>query len=258
MLKNRAVGKNKKIFFLSDNFLQLYKTEFESKYLSLYKNGDREGIKKEFDFDSDRLIDSGIEFNYKPLVLSNEKKDLVFNAITLYESLRFLTPVQAENEKLWVCLANTHYLDFNIFSMEKKSDDRSIVSRSYFSNGKKRSLYINNLSLLWWIVNNTIDDFLEDKYYWTKFLLEIANRGDIVVLFSSNLTTNKETTLGILSGIKYLMEENIISGINRKTFSESNKILNIMGGVCLIDMLSRDEIKEIIIEQLPKQHGIKL
>ncbi len=31
------------------------------------------------------------------------------NAIALYESLRILTPVQASDERLWSCLAHTHY-----------------------------------------------------------------------------------------------------------------------------------------------------
>ncbi|WP_432276450.1 DUF6339 family protein [Enterococcus cecorum] len=46
--------------------------------------------------------------------------------------------------------------------------------------------------------------------------------------------------------------------MNRYAFTNSNKILNQIGGVRIIDMLSREEIKKIIIDNLPNTEHIKL
>lgn len=62
---------------------------------------------------------------------------------------------------------------------------------------------------------------------------------------------------GILDALIELEQKNIIK-INRYAFTNSNKILNQIGGVRIIDMLSREEIKKIIIDNLPNTEHIKL
>ena len=131
------------------------------------------------------------------------------------------------------------------------------MSRTIFNNGNKRSLMINNISILWWIAYYTYDERLEDPYYYTKRFLSGSYRGNAVAYFSSNLVSNKEIVLGTLEAIYELIDENKMIE-NRFSFSNANKILNLVGGVVVLDFLSKDEIKNIVKENLLNTEKIKL
>lgn len=131
------------------------------------------------------------------------------------------------------------------------------MSRTIFNNGNKRSLMINNISILWWIAYYTYDERLEDPYYYTKRFLSGSYRGNAVAYFSSNLVSNKEIVLGTLEAIYELIDENKMIE-NRFSYSNANKILNLVGGVVVLDFLSKDEIKNIVKENLLNTEKIKV
>ena len=137
-----------------------------------------------------------------------------------------------------------------------KKKEASITSRTIFNNGNKRSLMINNISILWWIAYYTYDERLENPYYYTKRFLSGSYRGNAVAYFSSNLVSNKEIVLGTLEAIYELIDENKMIE-NRFSYSNANKILNLVGGVVVLDFLSKDEIKNIVKENLLNTEKIK-
>ena len=137
-----------------------------------------------------------------------------------------------------------------------KKKEASITSRTIFNNGNKRSLMINNISILWWIAYYTYDERLENPYYYTKRILSGSYRGNAVAYFSSNLVSNKEIVLGTLEAIYELIDENKMIE-NRFSYSNANKILNLVGGVVVLDFLSKDEIKNIVKENLLNSEKIK-
>ncbi|MDZ5589511.1 DUF6339 family protein [Enterococcus cecorum] len=132
-----------------------------------------------------------------------------------------------------------------------------IKARTIFTRSKKRSLMMNNLSILWWIAYYTYDKKQDNPYYYTEFFVHNQYQGDAIAFFLSNILSNKEMVFGILDALIELEQKNIIK-INRYAFTNSNKILNQIGGVRIIDMLSREEIKKIIIDNLPNTEHIKL
>ena len=138
-----------------------------------------------------------------------------------------------------------------------KKKEASITSRTIFNNGNKRSLMINNISILWWIAYYTYDERLEDPYYYTKRFLSGSYRGNAVAYFSSNLVSNKEIVLGTLEAICELIDENKMIE-NRFSYSNANKILNLVGGVVVLDFLSKEEIKNIVKENLLNSEKIKV
>ena len=137
-----------------------------------------------------------------------------------------------------------------------KKKEASITSRTIFNNGNKRSLMINNISILWWIAYYTYDERLENPYYYTKRFLSGSYRGNAVAYFSSNLVSNKEIVLGTLEAIYELIDENKMIE-NRFSYSNAKKILNLVGGVVVLDFLSKDEIKNIVKENLLNSEKIK-
>ena len=119
-----------------------------------------------------------------------------------------------------------------------------------------QNFMINNISILWWIAYYTYDERLEDPYYYTKRFLSGSYRGNAVAYFSSNLVSNKEIVLGTLEAIYELIDENKMIE-NRFSYSNANKILNLGGVVVVLDFLSKDEIKNIVKENLLNTEKIK-
>lgn len=248
-----------KLKYVTDVFLDDFKTNFKSKYLPLYMKGDKEKIREIFS-NSENVLESSFEFKYEELVLESVDPDAsIKNIQIIWESLRELSITEAENEKVWVALENTYYLDYHLDQLKMitgKKKEESITSRTIFNNGNKRSLMINNISILWWIAYYTYDERLEDPYYYTKRFLSGSYRGNAVAYFSSNLVSNKEIVLGTLEAIYELIDENKMIE-NRFSYSNANKILNLVGGVVVLDFLSKDEIKNIVKENLLNTEKIK-
>ena len=254
--------------FTTDKFLQNLKNEFTSILLPIYKNTqDVESAKNQINelFKEPNLKYSTSTFRYTALEMSSSEydPDLVFRNIKkIHQSLINLSPSQAAMEKIWVALENTNYLEYflnELHNLRNYTDpDSSIYVRTFMSkHGDKRSQLLNALSHMWWIAHYTYDANSPDPYHLTKFFVSKPYRGNAVSFFSSNIVSNRELCLGILEGIKKLVDSDTIE-LNRYSFSQSTKIINIIAGVKLIDLLDRSEISDIIVKELPKAENIIL
>ena len=254
------------IKYVTDEFLKEFKNEFLVKYAHLYKSNDMDKLKAIFS-DSNHVMETSIEYEYEPLEVEPKEYDADIvrrNIRRVWESLKVLTPVQAEMEKIWVALAHTDYLDYQIgiFNSQivnpdkKKREESSLKSRTIFVNGAKRSLAIHNLAILWWLAYYFRDDQnIEAPYHLIDFFVSTPYRGNAVALLSSNIISNKEIALGILEAVKVLIEEEGMV-VNRYPYSEAGKILNEVGGVRILDTLTREEVKAILIKNLPNSHKV--
>lgn len=254
------------IKYVTDEFLKEFKNEFLVNYAHLYKSNDMDKLKSVFS-NSNHLIETSIEYKYEPLEVEPKEYDADIvrrNIRRIWQSLNVLTPVQAEMEKIWVALAHTDYLDYQmgIFNSQitnpdnKKREESSLKSRTIFVNGAKRSLAIHNLSILWWLAYYFRDDQnIENPYHLIDFFVSTPYRGNAVALLSSNIISNKEIALGILEAVKILIEEEGMV-VNRFPYSEAGKILNEVGGVRILDTLTREEVKDILIKNLPNSHKV--
>lgn len=249
-MKNNDI-ENRKLVYVTDCFLDLYKSEFDTKFNPLYKNNDVNKLKEIFSLnDPSVLIETSIPFNYKKLIIDNGSEARFENVKTIYSSLRHLSIKEAENEKVWVGLSNTFYLDYHIFELNNASNDKGMKSRAFFTYNRKRSLMLNSLSLLWWIGHYTVDD-RNDKnpFHLSEFLIRNTSRSDLMLITASNIVSNKEILLGTIEGVKELSETKGLKA-SRYAFTNSNKILNQIGGIRILDALSRNEIKEIVVDNL--------
>lgn len=249
------------IKYVTDEFLEKFKVNFKTDYLPLYKTNDKEEIIKIFS-DPVNVHESSTHFEYVPLKLEViDGEATKENIRTLWNSLKHISISEAESEKMWVALANTYYLDYHLNQLSliaTQDRDRSIESRTIFNQGHKRSLTINNLSLLWWVAYYTIDEqHPSNPFHLTDFFVDGAFRGNAVIWFSSNIISNKAISLGILEAIKELSEQNKMI-VNRYSYSNANKILNQIGGVRILDMLTREEVKDIICSNLLDTEKIRI
>lgn len=159
-----------------------------------------------------------------------------------------------------MALENTYYLDYHLDQLSLitgKNRETSIISRTIFTQGNKRSLMINNLSSLWWIAYYTVDYNNANIYYYSDRFMNGSYRGNAIAYFSSNLVSNKEIVLGTLDAIYELIDNGKMIE-NRYSYTASNKILNLAGGVIILDLLSRQEIKELVLEYLLKMENVKV
>lgn len=260
----------KYIPYVDDGFLENLKSDFYTNLVEIYKNlGPIESVKSEIEdiFSVRNVKESDIRFTYEPLRLGiNEDDDnelAAENIKRIHQSLGILTPSQAAMEKIWVALLNTHYLDYHLHTIRQlqgnRDANRMIYNRTFLQgpiHSEKRRLMMNNLSLLWWIGHYTHDsDHPTNPFHLTEFFVSTPYRGNSVAFFSSNIHGNRNITLGILDGIKQLVDSNVIS-VNRYAYTNSSKLLNIIAGVKLVDMLTREDVKQIILKELPKSEGI--
>lgn len=250
-----------KLAYVSDVFLDDFKTNFNEKYLPLYLNENKKEIRSIFSA-PENLIESSIEFECEELVLESTDPDASKkNVKIIWEALKHLSISEASSEKIWVALENTYFLDYHmdqIKLIKSKNREKNIASRTIFNNGKKRSLIINSLASLWWIAYYTIDEGNpQNKYYYTDRFIEGSYRGNAVAFFSSNLVSNKEIVLGALGAIFELVDSKKMSE-NRYSYAGANKILNLKGGVVILDSLNREEIKKIVKSNLLKVNGVRV
>ncbi|UCZ54982.1 hypothetical protein LGQ02_09770 [Bacillus shivajii] len=100
----------------------------------------------------------------------------------------------------------------------------------------------------------TYDESNKENPYWlTDFFTEKDFSARCVVFFSSNFTSNRNITKGILKSLIKLKEKGIT--IKRDHFVQSTKYLNVVGGAMVLDMLSTDEVEEMIDSYLAKYYG---
>lgn len=246
-----------KLPYVTDEFLDEYKTNFNLQYLSFYINEDYEKISSIFKKE-ENIRYSSKTFEFIPLENETENPEAASRNIRLIrKSLGHLTVAEAENEKLWVALENTFYLNYHLDQL-KNAPEKSIEARTVFTRSKKRSLVLNNLSLLWWIGYYMYDESnRENPYHYADYFVKNSYRGNSVAFLSSNIVSNKELVLGVLAAIMELEKNNGMI-VNRYSYTNSNKLLNQVSGVSVIDILNRHDIKEIIKDNLLNMDKIRV
>ncbi|MCM1578863.1 MAG: DUF6339 family protein, partial [Ruminococcus sp.] len=103
----------------------------------------------------------------------------------------------------------------------------------------------------WWIGRLTYDETRSDPYELTKYLVsDFATKS--LVIFSNNFVNNKIITVGLFSALMQLEKEGFIleNRPNRDIYYEATKFLNVLGGVCILDCFTSDEIAEKVIHHI--------
>lgn len=247
-----------KIKFLSEDTLQDLRVNFET-YKSHYYEKDDAWFDAYFK-EAGRLIESKIEFE-KPVFNDDENymvSDLE-NVKVIYGALKHLTVSQATQERLWAGLAHIQMRDFSYYRLEQdlgKKNDNRIFSALFYKYNVKRSIFIHIIARLWWVGYMTIDEDNKENPYWlTEFFCSADFSARSVLFFSSNFTSNRAITKGILKALITLRNEGV--PIKREHFVEANKYLNISGGAMVLDLLEEDDVEEMVEKRLRKVFSLE-
>lgn len=175
------------------------------------------------------------------------------NVEIVYEALKELTPVQAADERLWAGVLFCQLWDYVKYRRGKElksEDEKDILNSFFFMRGTKRSCFMNCLSRLWWTGYLLYDGKSQNPYAAVDMICESAYASNIILLSSNNFISNKELALGLLD----CMIERKSNGekIDRYHYVEANKYLNCIGGISLLDTMTREETKVIVNKRLDK------
>lgn len=175
------------------------------------------------------------------------------NIEILYSGLQRLSPALASDERIWAGLLFDVFWDFVQYRRKSElmsGNEQDIKNSFFFMRGIKRSCFINCLSRLWWTGYLIYDKESPNHFSAADFLCDGAFASTILLFSSSNFTANKNIALGILDCIAERKAKG--EKIGRYHYVEANKYLNNLGGVMLLDSISRDEVHSIVDNHLNK------
>lgn len=179
------------------------------------------------------------------------------NVEILYEALRNLSPALASDGRLWAGMLFCQFWDYVKYRRRDEinsRNERDILNSFLFMRGTKRSCFMNCLSRLWWTGFLLYDSISSDHYKAVDLITETAYSSNIILLSSNNFLSNKNLALGVLDCI--LKRKQAGEKIGRYHFVEANKYINCIGGVFLLDSMTREEARDLANKRLNKCFGV--
>lgn len=162
-------------------------------------------------------------------------------AIALYEAYKDISPVFAQEERLWVYLSHVELFTYlkKRWSIKDEKDQLNFIRNHWFRS--KNGLMRSSLMGLWWAVYCTIDENGEkngeDKYRLTRILF--SNYSFRTTFFgASELFWYRDATRGIL---RFLVDNPEIIKNNFENRSQFiTKYFNQLGGIKQLSALDED------------------
>jgi hypothetical protein len=199
-----------------------------------------------FDFANDNIetISNGI-YNISNIQLiedHNGSHDFE-NAKLIYSAFSFLTPTEANDERLWTALTHHYFHKYCVSRwMNQESKKDSVIDRFFYEGNSLVARSRNAISRLWWTAHLTINKEAESEELKWRLTKIIFSTQDIQVSLL-------ERKLGLYENIRTpfleFYQENKDS-MNSKKIQQIIRDLNNYGGVISLTELSSQEVKDLI------------
>lgn len=192
------------------------------------------------------------------------------NSKRVYKNLRFLTPSQAADERLWAGLCHDVFYDYvrqrfgydadqKAFSTDNDDDDGNddeitgIQNRFFFSRKHPREqLLTNPISRYWWTGRAFYDDTEKGNPFKR---LDVIGENDLYRKIFSTMTRSFAANLDILKGVvkcfEHFNRQGVLLNVD-KHLRPALKEINKVGGAVVLDCLTEKEIATIMIEHVEK------
>lgn len=195
-----------------------------------------------------RIRESGIEIESLPHLTMPAQGDLADaeNARLIHDALRLLTPLQAMDERLWAYLTHVHYSAYMHLRWECGSPG-ALVDRYLFSGTGFGSLVRNGIARLWWFGHVTFDGKRSDPYELTDVLL--CNQDVQQALLQRSFGKSRPVLHAVLEHVREHKDTLYADAVGTRIKAKA-KLLNVMGGVALLDAMPRKAIHEFLSEEL--------
>lgn len=236
-----------KIPFLTESDLMLVKSNVREN-LDNYASDNNSWIKNTFEkniFSYSRLgdipeiiLDQSSEINKSFETDAN-------NSIKIYTALKFLSNVQAKDERLWAGLCLGPFWNYVQYRWNIKNDLRvdNILSHFFFKFYNRRSLTRNAISRLWWIARLTYDEQADDPFELTRYVCQ--NQRSIVDILERNFSNSLHILRPFIKAKQIADKENY--KLTSNDLRSLVKYLDELGGIYVLDSLPEDEITDKLL-----------
>lgn len=252
-----------KIYFMKQPALDHFKTNMDRLYVNYFQKEDNSWMEEEFGEDPFVLLKDVPGFELASLSDGSSAGEIdVENCKRVYEALKDLSESQASDERLWAGLCNGTFYKYmrkrygysTSGLKDKEKDATGIISRFFFSGGRRAGFYRNGLAKCWWTGRVTYDKSNMINHF---EMLDILGPSDIStkvsdILYSNTFSSNPDILRGICDALKYY-NDNGTKLLVRDHIRPAIQYLNAVGGAILLDVLSSDEIKDIVIEKIEEK-----
>lgn len=188
-------------------------------------------------------------------------KDLE-NTKLVHATFPTLTPLQARDPRLWTRLTHVEcwaYMrkrwDVGRYPDDPGKAERFALSRYFVPRAESRMLLRNGIARLWWYAHLTHDPSREDPFELTAVLLsylDIAQQ-----LLERNMGRAQVIRTGFLDFIRTNDDRlGVSAGQKRTSIRDLAKLLNLRGGMTLLDCLTTDEVVSILDAELELGHTL--
>ncbi|MCI9112549.1 MAG: hypothetical protein HFJ99_08345 [Eubacterium sp.] len=226
------------------------------KNVAYYSDIDNNWIKKKFD-KREYSKESRIDVTLPPLSISNSE---YMNAVKIHTVFKDrITPKQASNPYLWSYLSHCEYWEYTCQRWSSTRMSVDSIKEHYFcksETGNRIGFLRNSISRLWWMAELSYQEDKSNRYELTELLFSHSDLCQSVI--ERNFSMNKEVIVGILSAIKAINDDPDLKNVGIDKNGEYEwrnlcKYINRYGAVTLLDVLDRDDIREISYKYILEQ-----
>lgn len=212
--------------------------------------------------DEDPFEDTGMEVDDFRLASLGTGKNAgtidLENCKIIYRNLMQLNETQASDERLWAGLTNGTFYSYmrarwgydHRSPGKVESDVNEIKTRFFFRGNKRSGFYRNTLSKCWWVGKALYDPTQSDPFR----KLDILGPSDLVskitaIFYSNAFSSNPTIVDGIIQAIDYYNRKEV-KLVEKTHIRPAMGILNAIGGRVILDCLTSDEIKNLMIDAI--------
>lgn len=190
------------------------------------------------------------------LKLPVSKEDLfeIENCLATFKFLAKLSPYDARDERLWVYLSHTSFLEYSRARWPIPDDDDLAVSHisvHFFARNNRQIERDNAVSRLWWISHLCARvEGLDLKTALDAFLLRSDVRANVIERPTMSQSLNVFSTI-----LRRLIDAKANDSLNlfkRENFRALMARLNSVGGYRLLDILPPEEVERVFDELYAK------
>ena len=186
---------------------------------------------------------------------SEKDYDVIYrDAIILYEHLKGLPEYILSDERFWLWLMFDKFYEICLILMPVDKES-TFMDHWLYTQGKRRGIFFGVLARLYFRVALSVDESLEDPYYYTKFCFE--NQYRIRELTWRSFSSERHIVLGALKGIKRYLDEHSDIVEDNDSYPVLAKDISQLGSAKLLDVMDQDYIEEKTYGFLDKYYNNK-
>lgn len=248
------------IYFMKREALNYFKVNMGKLYTNYFQKDDNSWMAEEFGEDPFIPFMDVPEFEMTSLLDDKGAGEIdLMNCKIIYENLKSLSESQASDERLWAGLCNGTFYKYmrkrhgytTSGLKDKEKDASGILSRFFFTGGTRGGFYRNTIAKCWWVGRATYDKSNMINHF---EMLDALGPNDLStkvsdIFYSNTFASNPTILKGICDALRFFSDHGIKLRM-KEEIRPAMQYLNAVGGATLLDVLTSDEIKEIIVKRI--------